>query len=784
MQCYTELTPPTAVSHALSLPFLSASANNLVVAKTSLLQIFSLKSVVTHTHDPSLSGSAPNSASIKRENANDLDFSVPNSATTHGERLQTTKLVLVAQYELAGSVTSLARVKILQSKSGGEALLVALKDAKLSLIEWDPERYCISTISIHYYEREGILSSPLEPDLAQCVNYLSVDPRSRCAVLKFGTRHLAILPFHQSGDDLVMDDYDPDIDGELNDRKSSVTKNAVHDATGEKTPYAASFVLSLLALDPSLSHPVHLSFLYEYREPTFGVLYSQVASSSGLLHERRDNVSYAVYTLDLEQQASTTLLSVNNLPYDLHAIVPLSRRIGGALLVGANEIIHVDQSGKTNGIAVNELAKQSTSFPLVDLSDLIMRLEGCVVKELGLDTSELLIVLYTGELAILSFTIDGRSVSGLSLRRVNAENGGGALPVGPSCASIIGRGRLFIGSEGSDSMIIGWSRKSDRLKRQRSRVDMDLDVDDDGQGLDEEDLEDDDDLYAENKVGDGTREQGSLAASTEKPEYSFRIHDSLMNIGPLTDVALRRQIHDRTNKIDSERSLSATNLLASSGRHSAGGLTLIEQGIRNDLTEELNISNARALWSINLKKSLGSGSTDNHQEEYFQYAYTSAIDDNEAEKSRVYRIEGRTFKEINDVEFDVDAGNTIDMATINSGTLIAQVSQNQVRTYDGGESFLVLPYHACCFIMRQSCLKVSTARNSGHPDLIKRLWRQSCLHGDVYFLAIRQRGTQYFVQSCLLAIIQNPIQFRADVSVVLYPYVSHVNWFDPAADPL
>ena len=40
MQCYTELVPPTAVTRAVSLPFLSSIAANLIVAKTSLLQIF------------------------------------------------------------------------------------------------------------------------------------------------------------------------------------------------------------------------------------------------------------------------------------------------------------------------------------------------------------------------------------------------------------------------------------------------------------------------------------------------------------------------------------------------------------------------------------------------------------------------------------------------------------------------------------------------------------------------------------------------------------------------
>src|SRR5256885_14099325 len=121
MQCYTELIPPSGVTHAVSLPFTSPTASNLVVARTSLLQIFTQKQV-NNGHD--------------------------------------TKLVLVAEYSLSGTVTSLGRVKILNSKCGGEAVLVALRDAKLSLIEWDPDQHAISTISIHYYESEDRQSCP------------------------------------------------------------------------------------------------------------------------------------------------------------------------------------------------------------------------------------------------------------------------------------------------------------------------------------------------------------------------------------------------------------------------------------------------------------------------------------------------------------------------------------------------------------------------------------------------------------------------------------------------
>ena len=686
MQCYTELTPPTAVTHSLALPFLSASANNLIVAKTSLLQIFSLKSVVTSTSDdPSRNAQIP--SQHQREEGHGPDSSLPHSATAKGDRVHTTKLVMVSQFELAGTVTSLARLKILRSKSGGEALLVALKDAKVSLVEWDPEKYSISTISIHYYEREDILSSIWESDLGSFVNYLSVDPSSRCAALKFGVRHLAIIPFHQVGDDLVLDDYDPELDGERPDRKQSMSKPVAEGGEVEKTPYAASFVLSMLALDPSLSHPIHLSFLYEYRDPTFGILYSQGATSSALLHERRDNVSYAVYTLDLEQRASTTLSSVNNLPYDLFAVVPLSRLVGGALLVGGNEMIHVDQSGKTNGVAVNDFAKQSTALAMLDQSDLNMRLENCVVKQLGLDNSDLLIILNTGDLAILSFKVDGRSVSGLSIRRVKATAGVNAVQAGPSCASIVGRSRIFVGSEDSDSVVLGWSRKSDRLKRKPSRIQLDVDEDEDEIDIDEEEVDEDgDDLYAETKPE--TKRQGQtplLPDADPEEDYTFRLHDSLVNFGPMTDVAIR---HSPATDTDSaSHPISHTQLMIASGRGRAGALTMFQRGVTAILVDQSKIQNAQGVWSIRTKRIQTGG----HGDEYDKYVIASVRNSIGDEKSAVYSVDSYSGDviELSETDFEADTGATVEVGSLNGGTKMVQVLQSELRSYDQGESVLI-----------------------------------------------------------------------------------------------
>ena len=667
MQCYKELTVPTAVTHSLSLPFLSPSANNLVIAKSSLLQIFSFKSIISQNTQTGPNDQTPTSATIR-------SF----------DRLSTTKLVLVAQYELSGTITSLARVKILKSKSGADALLVALKDAKLSLVEWDPERFGISTISIHYYEGDNVSRSPWEPDLSQCVNHLTVDPSSRCAAFKFGTRSLAILPFHQAGDDLVMaDEYDPELDEEKPERR--LTGEEKVDQEGKQTPYAASFVLSLLALDPALTHPIHLQFLYEYREPTLGILYSQGASSSALLHERKDIVSYAVYTIDIEQRASTTLLSVNKLPYDLHTIVPLSRIVGGVLIVGCNELIYVDQSGKATGVAVNELAKLSTSFALTDQSHLSMKLEGSVIKQLGSDNPDLLMVLESGELAIVSFKIDGRSVSGVSVRRVEDGKEGNALSTFPSCAALVGRGRIFVGSEEGNSVVLGWSRGTDKVKRRPPTMEDAVEQDNAFMELEEQDFEDDDDLYSGEKPS-GEAKEALNGADEGQADYVFRVHDSMLNLAPLKDVAIANP-----NNLDMSNSKGGYEFISTCGHDRGGGLIQFQQEIAVKSLHRYGLTNATSAWALRAAKSSNNTPIWANSDQHVIASVTS----DSVEKSRIFSISKTDLVEKTDTDFDPDAGRTLEVGSLNDGTRIIQVLGAEIRTYDVGE-YSLLPLAAFC----------------------------------------------------------------------------------------
>jgi len=552
MQCYSELLPPSGVTDSVRASFTSPAATNLIVAKTSLLQVF--------------------------------DFAV-------SEGSEDVKLVLVAEYALQGTISALGTVRPLKSKGGGDALLIAFRDAKLSLVEWDPTQHSISTISIHYYENHDLLLCPWSPDLKDCVSHLTIDPSSRCAAFNFNANSLAIIPFHQDNDDLAMDDGFDDLDEENLDR--SPTKQQNGDSHHQDKLYAPSFVLPMTALDPGLLHPIAMTFLHEYREPTIGVLYSTLAASVNMSPERRDVLAYAVYTLDIEQKASTTLLSVSKLPNDLQQVIAVPAPIGGTLLLGGNELIHIDQGGRANAIGVNEFSKQYSSFPMADQSDLQLRLEGSQVQRLDSSSNDMLLVLGDGLFVVLSFLVDGRSVSGLSLNKIDVSWTSNVFQARCSTITSLPQGHLFLGSEDGDSATIGTTRKVTQLKRMASRAFLD---DTNGEiSLEEEEEDDDDDLYADSKAH-GANQQSSLEGS------NIILKSRLRSIAPLQDIALgRSQKRKREGNDEADTfavSIDRLELVASSNTGSNGSLAFLSRLLKPNVVKRFKRANAESVFAL------------------------------------------------------------------------------------------------------------------------------------------------------------------------------------------
>uniref|UniRef100_A0A8C0UTX3 RSE1/DDB1/CPSF1 first beta-propeller domain-containing protein n=1 Tax=Cyanistes caeruleus TaxID=156563 RepID=A0A8C0UTX3_CYACU len=73
-------------------------------------------------------------------------------------RAQRERLELLASFSLFGNVMSMASVQLAGAKR--DALLLSFKDAKLSVVEYDPGTHDLKTLSLHYFEEPELRVGP------------------------------------------------------------------------------------------------------------------------------------------------------------------------------------------------------------------------------------------------------------------------------------------------------------------------------------------------------------------------------------------------------------------------------------------------------------------------------------------------------------------------------------------------------------------------------------------------------------------------------------------------
>lgn len=64
------------------------------------------------------------------------------------------RLECLAQYTLHGNIMSMQSVQLIGSSR--DSLLLSFREAKLSVVEYDPETHSLRTVSLHYFEGEEI----------------------------------------------------------------------------------------------------------------------------------------------------------------------------------------------------------------------------------------------------------------------------------------------------------------------------------------------------------------------------------------------------------------------------------------------------------------------------------------------------------------------------------------------------------------------------------------------------------------------------------------------------
>lgn len=635
-------TDATTVEHAVSAFFVSRHEINLIVAKKNILQIYRF----VQWEEDLTSGLTSKDEDIA-DLTNEDDFLGGGMKIRASERQIVTKLVLVLEYRLFGTITSLCTVRAEGfEESGLEHILVAFETAKASLLRWDQDLNTVITVSLHSFERDEF-RSPLSEAVSSS---MKIDPLSRVATLSFNGDHLAFLPIAQK-DELLIEDAEED-----------------QHAHG---PIAKSFVISIAQLEDNITHLIDFTFVDGYREPALAILYSTEGTTSSLQRSwRKDTCKMVVLTLDIQAGARTAIFEISDLPSDLQSISMVPDPIGGCLLVGANEIVYVDPASRVVALAVNAFAKGASDMPMRDYSQLNLHLEGAVAVPLqdGESLDGILLVLADGKLGLLTLNLDGRTVSSLHLKVVTEEFGGKLLLTGISCATVLTGKRMFVGSRTGDNKLLAWRKKaraaSSNDANDQIMQDAILDVKDE-----EPDYNDDlEELY-----GDDTTEKKLFGAETTTFDMRFYLHDTMRNQGPITGMAIGTPDVSETD--DRQEGVGAAGEIAVvGGPGRAGNLTLYRRSITPEVIGKFDSPEWQALWTVKIKsKTTELDDTVNNALD----TYLMASKDSE---TQVFTID-TAFVEKTDSEFET-SDSTVSVGTIMDHSCIVQICPDMMRTYD------------------------------------------------------------------------------------------------------
>ena len=336
-------------------------------------------------------------------------------------------LVHLRTHHLYGEVTGIQCVRTIASQyDRRDRVLISFRDAKLALMEWSDAYGDLTTVSIHTFERAPQLAAGVSPHM---VPILAADPASRCAALLLPEDAIAVLPLYQDISEIQGDE------------------TAVSAALLNEVPYAPSFILALgTDVDKTIKNVVDIVFLPGLQKPTLAVLFRPHLTWTGNLSRERDTVRVCVVTLDATVSRFPLTLMSEPLPYDCLYVRACPPSVGGLLVITPSAILHIDQSARIVGIAVNGWFSRTSSISILQHD-----------TEMDLQDSQLLftsdkggfLFLADGRAMVFIITTEGRSVTGITLSPVSIP--GIAPPTAFSsrigdklvCGALVGESRLY-----------------------------------------------------------------------------------------------------------------------------------------------------------------------------------------------------------------------------------------------------------------------------------------------------------------------------------------------------
>lgn len=328
------------------------------------------------------------------------------------------RLECLQSYQLHGNVMSLQSVSLANSQR--DALLISFKDAKLSVVQHDPDTFELKTLSLHYYEEEDIKGG-------WTGNYhipiVRVDPDNRCAVMVCYGRKLVVLPFRRDNslDEIELPDVKP--------MKKQATQLIA------KTPILASYIITLKDLDEKIDNVIDIQFLHGYYEPTLLIVYEPVRTFPGRIAVRTDTCTMVAISLNIQQRVHPIIWTVTGLPFDCTQVLAVRKPIGGCLIVAINALIYLNQSVPPFGVSLNSTADHCSNFPLRPQDGVNISLDAAQIA--FIEAEKLVLSLRGGELYVLTLCADSmRSIRNFHFSKAAAS-------VLTSCVSVFVRIVVF-----------------------------------------------------------------------------------------------------------------------------------------------------------------------------------------------------------------------------------------------------------------------------------------------------------------------------------------------------
>lgn len=295
-----------------------------------------------------------------------------------------------------------------------------------------------------------------------------------------------------------------------------------------EVPYSPSFVLSFTEIDNSIRNVIDMVFLPGLNNPTIAVLFQTQQTWTSRLEEYKDTVSLRLITLDLVSRSYPVIASVDNLPYDSLKLAACPAAAGGVIVLCSNGIIHVDQAGKSVGVAVNGWAKRVSDFPFPPATRNEM-LEGAQCAFVS--DKAFLVVHRDGVIIPAELVSDGGKIGRIELGKTLAQT------TAPSLALSVRDDLIFVGSIVGPSVLLnvqqveveveGSGGAAGAAAREKKLAAL---AEDDPMESDEEDL------YGEHApAATGSSGVMTVAAETERV-LRLSIADSLFAYGPIHDI--------------------------------------------------------------------------------------------------------------------------------------------------------------------------------------------------------------------------------------------------------